>query len=283
MEPLLLEQIKSRDIAKILEASAKEAEKLVAKNMAKGTFSGALRAQQLQLASVGLGALSSELWDDVSTEMRKGIYAASYLAADQAMDLDLLHGMPVGAIVQYAPQMRFYAAQSAEDLISRKVNNIPLSEKIYANGKTTVAQVGKVIDKSLALQMSAKEIANQVYKFYSPTVPGGASYAAMRLGRTEINNAHHTTTLRMAEEREWVSGFKWNLSGSHPRPDECNDYAERDNGFGPGVFAKGTVPMKPHPQCLCYLTAQMPTEKEFINNLINGDYDDDLKRQGVRC
>jgi hypothetical protein len=279
-EILALQQIKDRQLAQILADAAEEAEGMVATNLAKLTFSGEIRAAQLQQAIKGLGDLSTQLWDSVGTETRKGIYAASYLAADQAIDLDLVHGMPTGAIMQYAQQMHFYAAQSAEDIISRKVNNINLADKIYANGRVTVQHVGEIIDKSLALQLSAKEIADRTKQYFAPTVPGGANYAAMRLGRTEINNAHHTTTIRQAQKREWVSGFKWNLSGSHPKPDECNQYAEHN---GDGVFAKDEVPGKPHPQCLCYLTSQMPEPEDFVNNLINGDYDGNLMSHGVRC
>lgn len=282
-EILALQAVKDRDIARILRDAADEAQGMIEANLAKGTFSGMLRAQQLQQAVDGLGALSTDLWDAVGTETRKGIYAASYLAADQAIDLDLVHGMPTNAIMQYAQNMHFYAAQSAEDIVSRKVNNINLADKIYANGKVTVTEVGQIVDKALAQQLSAKEIATKVKSHFRPDVPGGTSYAAMRLGRTEINNAHHTTTIRNAKNREWVTGFKWNLSGSHPKPDECNQYADHEEGLGRGVWSKEGAPGKPHPHCLCYLTTIMPEPKEFINNLINGNYDDNLTSIGVRC
>lgn len=284
MDILTLQQIKDRDIANILYDAAEEAEELITRNLEGLTSIGAtVRRAQLSQAIQGLGNLAGELWDNVGEETRKGIYASSYLAADQAIDLDLLHGMPVGAITQYAPNMHFYAAQSAQSLISRNENGIRLADNIYAHGRETVREVGAIVDKSLALQQSAKEIAKKVRGHYRPDVPGGSSYAAMRLGRTEINNAHHRTTIRMAEQRPWVEGFKWNLSGSHPKPDECNDYAERDFGMGPGIWAKESVPGKPHPNCLCYLTTQMPEPDEFTDQLINGDYDNWLNREGVRC
>lgn len=91
----------------------------------------------------------------------------------------------------------------------------------------------------------------------------------MRLSRTEINNAFHEQQKR-AGDKPWVEGVKWNLSGSHPRPDTCNDYANQSNGLGRGVFKTGDVPDKPHPQCLCYLTYETLSPEAFLDALGTG-------------
>lgn len=280
----LSEAITRGDLARTLQDAAKEAERLVAANLAKGTVSGATRAKQLQAASQGLGALSSSMWGKVGAMTRAGIYHASELAVNQQIDREFLMGMPFNAIRQYEEAMFFSAYQSAEDIISRRTNGFNLSERIYRNGQATVMQVGKIIDTGLATQQSAREIAASVRKHFSPSVPGGSSYASMRLARTEINNAHHDTTVRLAEAQPWVLGFKWNLSGSHPKPDICNQYADDDHdNMGAGVFAKGNVPSKPHPQCLCYVTVQQPDREEFLNKLTKGQYDHRLNEMGVHC
>lgn len=41
----------------------------------------------------------------------------------------------------------------------------------------------------------------------------------------------------------------------------------------PGLFYTADVPEKPHPQCLCFITPYLPDEDEFLNKLLNGDYD----------
>jgi hypothetical protein len=95
----------------------------------------------------------------------------------------------------------------------------------------------------------------------------------MRLARTELANAFHLSTIRYGREMPWVQGWKWNLSGSHGRPDICNDYANDDHDdLGPGVFKKANVPGKPHPQCLCFITAYQPSEADFIRNMKRGYY-----------
>jgi hypothetical protein len=40
------------------------------------------------------------------------------------------------------------------------------------------------------------------------------------------------------------------------------------------VFAKGDVPRKPHPQCLCFITPETVSEEEFFDKLLSGDYHD---------
>lgn len=284
-QPLrLTEGITQGELAKILNQSAHEAHSLVGQNLLKGTISGQMRAKQLEAAMKGMGSLSNSMWGKIGALTQQGIYGAADLSVNQALDRDYLLGMPFKAIQMYEEEMFFSAYQSAEDIISRRTNGFKLSERIYRNGQATVMQVGQIVEQGLALQMSAKEIAARVRGHFDPGVPGGSSYAANRLARTEINNAHHDTTIRLTKDQPWVLGYKWNLSGSHPRPDECNEFAEGDHdNMGPGVFSKGNVPSKPHPMCLCYVSMVQPDRKDFTNKLVKGDYDDHLSGMGVHC
>lgn len=284
-QPLLItDGLTNRQLSIILKQAADDAAKRIEQNLAKGTFSGQIRAAQLEAVIAGVGPISTELWSEVGKITRSGMYSAAQLAADQSLDLDLLQGMPAVGIIQTVDAMYFSASQVVEDLISRHTSGVQLADRIYANGKATVQQVGRIVDKALVQQLSAKELAAQVKGFYRPDVPGGASYAASRLARTEINNAHHETTKRLAQERPWMLGLKWNLSGSHPRPDECNDYAEQDtDNLGPGVFKPENAPSKPHPQCLCYLSHVQEDPKVFQQKLAQGDYDSYLSKYGAEC
>ena len=81
-----------------------------------------------------------------------------------------------------------------------------------------------------------------------------ASFDAMRLARTEITRAHGQAAQVAAAMNPFVEGIKWNLSGSHPRPDICDDYA-RGGPNGDGVYPLNEVPNYPaHPHDMCYLT-----------------------------
>jgi hypothetical protein len=273
----ITEGITHRQLAMVLKDAAAEASAMIEFNVAKlGTISGAVKTAQLSQAMAGIGNVSTELWTGVGKITRAGMYEAGTLAADQALDLDLFLGMPGNSVVQYASLTHFEASQSVEDLISRRTHGYKLSDRIYANGRVSVKQAAKVVERGLVLQRSAKEIAFGVRGHFSPAVPGGTSFAAMRLARTEINNAHHHTTLRLSKDKPWVAGWKWNLSGSHPRPDACDALAAQ-------LHEKANPPDKPHPQCLCYITHLQEDPEVFMNKLVSGDYDDYMASKGVTC
>lgn len=74
-----------------------------------------------------------------------------------------------------------------------------------------------------------------------------ASYQARVVARNETNEAYWAASQKTAEDKPYVTGFKWNL-GSHPRYDRCDDLKNADDyGMGKGVYPKGAVPPRPHP------------------------------------
>jgi hypothetical protein len=146
---------------------------------------------------------------------------------------------------------------------------------VYRQRALHDGKIEDLIREGLIANLSAKELSQTVYKYVSPTTPGGASYAAMRLARTEINNAFHERQLQ-GSTRPGVKAVKWNLSGSHKVPDKCNQYA--DHG-GNGHWAVGNVPDKPHPQCFCYLTYITQSPEQFRRALASGDLDAEIDRR----
>ena len=257
------------ELAFVLQEAALEAEGLIAGNISRH------RVVTLNSAMQGVSTLSQELWGDINRLVQEGVYAASELAADHQLLREVAMGMPDGLIRQYSDRMYFNALQSANDIVSRHTNGFTLSQRVYRNSQASVLTVGKIVDRGLALQMSAREIAAGVRSHISPTTPGGVSYAANRLARTEINNAHHDTTIRTTKNRPWVTGYKWMLSGSHPKTDICDQYAHR------GSFSKLDVPSKPHPQCFCFIVVEQESHEEFMKKLKNEDYDGFLESEGV--
>jgi hypothetical protein len=90
----------------------------------------------------------------------------------------------------------------------------------------------------------------------------------MRLARTELQNAFHAGQIEAMKATPGLLGSQWKLSGSHSEPDECNFYAE-ENRFelGRGVFPVSKIPLKPHPNCLCYMVAVHKPEDEFLTEM----------------
>lgn len=279
----ITEGITNRQMAILLKEASKEAEAFIASTTGKSSFSALTRAKQLEVIKAGIDPISTAMWTQTGKLTEVGMFAQARLAADQALDRDWFAGMSPNAVGQYARHMHIEASAGIQSVLSRRTNGYTLSERIYANGKATTQQVGRIVERGLVLQRSAREIAGATQRYFRPDVPGGASYAAMRLARTEINNAHHYTTIRQGQNRPWVIGFKWNLSHSHPRPDPCDDLADADNGMGPGIWPKDSAPDRPHPQCLCYLTVEQLSDDALIDQIANGQYDDWLEERGVKC
>lgn len=144
-----------------------------------------------------------------------------------------------------------------------------LSSRVVGTGRLVQRRLDDTIQSALTRQLTADELAREVYQFISPTVPGGASYAAMRIARTEINNAFHRQQIAQGQ-RPGVEAIEWNLSGTHKVPDECNVYAKKRD------YPPDAVPDKPHPQCLCYLTYKMADVDDFLAALESGAFDDVL-------
>lgn len=284
----ITEGITNRQMAILLKEAAAEMEDVVTTLMTSTTFSNKVKREQLRQLTAAFGPISTELWTETGQLTKVGMFAQAQLAADQALDRDFLMGMPGQALTQYSHGMHMNANAGIEAVLSRRTNGYTLQQRIYANGQRTTKAVGKIVEQGLLQQTSARNLAKQVKQHFRPDVPGGTSYAAKRLARTEINNAHHETTIRNSELRPWVLGYKWNLSSSHPRPDPCDDLAQRDSGQGPGVYAKGNAPSRPHPQCMCYLTHLQEDADEFMNKALSGQYDDwfdgfDDGGPGIRC
>jgi hypothetical protein len=150
----------------------------------------------------------------------------------------------------------------------------PLSRKVYHTAALSKGQLNRMINYHLARESSGRELARDVRHFVRPDTPGGIRFASLRLSRTELNNAFHAVTVDQAKKTPFVTSMTWHLSGSHPRHDQCDDYAEV-------TFKPWEVPNKPHPQCLCYTTTETVSRDQFLHSYFAGDYDDYLGDHGV--
>lgn len=76
---------------------------------------------------------------------------------------------------------------------------------------------------------------------------------ARRIARSEVNNAMREANRMAMAQSPIVAAAKWQLSGAHGDPDECDELAEADDyGFGPGFYPPDAWPLAPHPNCGCY-------------------------------
>ena len=260
------------EMRKVLRAAIRSLDSEIERLSKSAKIGQQVRASQLRLTREMM-----TMWRGVGDVIERGILdsAGDIAKVQKAFDQDLLKRMGAKMDANFASSLVAQAEAGLDSYVSRRHFSHTLSERVYKNGRKSVTAVENIINQSLLSGRSAREIANLVRRYIDPRTPGGSSYAAMRLGRTELNNAFHETSLRMAKDDPFVDRMRWNLSGSHPKPDICNQYASAVNrsGWEPGEYSVSQVPAKPHPQCLCFTTTIPISEEAFLRNINAGKYD----------
>lgn len=263
-----------RDLTRVLEQTARAIQKRI--NSLPMGVGGQVRAAQLRMTLAAIKRMQRSMWTrSIRPTVVKGVQDAEAAAetAIETMTRVAYAGLPDAVAEALVRGLRAAAESGLKSDAIRKRRD--LSERVYRQRALHDGKIEDLIRQGLIANLSAKELSQAVYKYVSPTTPGGASYAAMRLARTEINNAFHERQLEGAK-RPGVKAVKWNLSGSHKVPDKCNQYA--DHG-GNGHWAVGNVPDKPHPQCFCYLTYITQSPEQFRRALASGDLDAEIDRR----
>jgi len=275
----LLQLMADQDVEldRILAKAARESQLALDRAIANATFSAQIRAAQYEAQRQSLLDIATQMWgDDIPAAIMNNLGTSTQMAANSGRGLVkiLTPALKPGQAAMLASSMETSAARTFDDVASRYLNSVDLSPSVYKAQAFTMGKIDDVVNSGIALGKSANEIAQDALGFINPNTPGGASYAAHRLGRTELNNAYHTTSVRSYQESPYVDGVHWTLSGSHPSPDSCNNYAEQnDYDLGRGVFPPDSVPDKPHPQCLCFITPITPDPAEFVRRMKAGEYD----------
>ena len=165
---------------------------------------------------------------------------------------------------------RHQAARGVANVISRYLGaSVPLSRRVYRSESLANGYVERIVNSAIVNGSSAQEIAKRVREHNNPATPGGVSYAAKRLGRTELNNAFHATTIHLIQDRPWIDSAQWNLSKRHDEITgcKCEEYARQR------LFPVTQIPRKPHPQCRCFTTPNLVDDETFQTNLAIGMYD----------
>lgn len=261
-----------KDNAKVLGDAAKEAGNLI-----QSLPPGDVRRAELQSIRRVLLQQQAEMWGGVTKNMEGAMKLAAAQAAEgENLLRRVLFGALAGPIPEFERAMHAKAQSHVQNYISRTANGIPLSAQVYKAQALSNDWIGREINRSLLLGEGRDKLAKRVTNLIRPDVPGGVSYAAKRVARTELNNAFHTTQIDQRSKEPWTQGMRWILSGSHVKPDECNVYAQSVHyvGGGQGVFRVGQVPGKPHPNCLCYLETVQISEKEMVDQFLAGEYNE---------
>ncbi|UJQ86082.1 MuF-like minor capsid protein [Gordonia phage Zany] len=264
----------NKELNEALVQAAEDVEREVTELFAKAGVGATVRRAQLTGASGVITKVLHALF--LSSGTLIGTYrakaATESVKAANVWDDEVLKALipdPAKRKV-FKSSLELTASRNVEAMVKRVTGDtVTLSRRVYRSEALARGQIDRVINSSLAKGDSAAELARKARAFIHPSTPGGASFAAKRLGRTEINNAFHAQAIETNKSRPWVSQIRWHLSGSHtPRPgDPCERY------YRQGVFPVGSTPKKPHPQCLCYITPEVPPIEVILQQYESGIYD----------
>lgn len=273
-----LQQSYDADLFKILQRAAADAEREIRKLQMKQGIGAATRAAQLTSSRGSIGRVLAYLWKQVGDLAKAGRFDAQAAAILQSFNWEeslIAKAIPESdkrtAILEYLLDS---ADKNVDAMLARVFQTRQtLAQSVYKSQSLSKGWVEDKINSGLARGATVAELAKDVKDLIRPDTKGGVSFAAKRLARTEINNAYHAQAIDSARDKPWLTGMRWKLSETHKIPDNCNRYAEQEQGLGPGIWPIGMVPAKPHPQCLCYVIPELPSVAEFNRNLRLGLYD----------
>lgn len=111
------------------------------------------------------------------------------------------------------------------------------------------------LTKDIARLISGNEIDSAAYGQARAATSGARTVYtdARMIAVSEVNNALRESNATLLASSRTISAAKWQLSGAHPREDECDVLAASDfYGLGVGMFPVEAWPTAPHPHCGCY-------------------------------
>ena len=247
-----------------------------------------------------LNAIMDNTMNTVNDYIQKDIYQAAQIATDGKIkagtamlyDISPTAAQAIPRAFTVIPQMAVQAvlARTYDD-------NKTFSDRIWDLRNHSKTVISDTVAKGVAQGKSARNIAKELEPYLTGVLEiqkglseeeqkgfeiiwkqmrrkrGDLRYNAMRLARTENNNAYREANILSAQQSKWVEGAKWNLSNSHPKPDICDVYASQDlYGLGRGVYPPNSTP-RDHPNGLCFLTDKLVSQEKMLGMIQRGELD----------
>lgn len=240
------------------------------------TFSAGVKSAQIRITMQTIKEVLKDVFGELTPVIKDGHGKAAIGATDALAKTDRQYLEAAfkqsGSVSSFIEGQRIQSRLQVANAITRmQHSDKPLSERVYRTRFLADRWVQNTVTKHIMRGSSAREIAKSVQSSIRPNTPGGVSYAALRLGRTELNNAFHATTVELSKDRPWIEAMKWNLSSTHEidpiKPEICEIYSQK-------LYKVSEVPGKPHPQCRCYTTPELKPFEMFMQDLTAGQYRD---------
>jgi len=263
-----------RIIKLILTQGAEDARNKLIRLDRDRTFSAGVRSAQIRLAMNEIRVVHAQIFGDMIPIIKDGHKDAASIASGGLSEMDREYLEAVFITKRNTQDWIESQKRSAQLGVAHAISRVtksekPLSARVYRSRSLANQWVQRLVTSSILRGDSAKNLADAVEGHILPGSPGGTSYAALRLGRTELNNAFHATAITQAEDRPWIDEMEWNLSSTHVIQ-HCKCEIYRRVRF----FPIGNVPEKPHPHCRCFVTPVLEPFDDFLQKYKAGYYRD---------
>jgi len=248
----------------------------------EGLIPGTLRRSHLEALTANLERRARELNAEVLTATQKGIYLAIETGTSAAQNISARLLKEAWSEVEIA---RLFAPinERAIMLVLARAgkDGLKLSGRVWRVGEHWRNAITRIVEDGVARGLDSRKIAREVQKYLQPGVwtphkfetrrrlgvPKDVSYEAMRLARTEMNNAFHEASIMANRAAPSYRGVYWRLSKSHPIPDTCDDLANAMTFGERGFYPEGHEPPRPHPQCRCFVIPAHEDPDRFAERL----------------
>lgn len=168
--------------------------------------------------------------------------------------------------------------RAIKSLLTRTRHGLKLSDRVWRIGKDNRQAIRRVVEDGVTRGLDSRKLAKQVQQYVKPDVftvmkaetrrnlgvSSNVSFEAMRLARSEVNNAFHEGTVNAYTGIPSALGVYFRMSASHPLQDQCDVLASHN---GTGFFPQGEEPSLPHSQCKCSLIPAMEDVDKFTARL----------------
>jgi len=232
--------------------------------------------------------LMKEVHDNLQSAVVNGIDGAWKIANDK--EDEFCKAVFSGRTLTQAQKMRYFnhSDKAREAFALRKSDGLSLSDRVWRYTNQFKQEIEMGLDIGIGEGRSAADMARdlkrylrepdklfrrvrdkrgnlQLSKNAAAYHPGAGVYRssyknALRLTRTETNMAYRTADQMRYQSLDFVVGIEIHTSNNHPVTDICDELK--------GKYPKNFKFVGWHPQCRCYVTSILKTEKE-----INADTD----------
>ncbi len=243
---------------------------------------GTLRRSHLEALASNLERRARELNTRVLDATYKGIYLAveTGTSATQNVSMRLLRdAWPEAKVARLFAPINERAAMMV--LARAGKDGLKLSDRVWRSGERYRNAIARVVEDGVARGLDSRKLARQVQQYLEPGkchamkletrrrlgVSKDVSYEAMRLARTEMNNAFHEASIMANRAAPSYRGVYWRLSDAHLIPDVCDDMANIMLYGERGFYPASKEPARPHPQCMCYVIPAHEEPQKFAGRL----------------